>query len=102
MNPAFIYKILPRTEWETAKKQGAFRGCGIDLTDGFIHLSSADQYASTLQLHFANQTDLIRVAVDGERLGDALKWEESRGGELFPHVYGEIPMSAVVSAAQIN
>ena len=101
MNPDFVYKIMPRSEWELTKKSGAFRGCGIDLTDGFIHLSSADQYAKTLELYFAGQTDLVRVAVNGKTLGDSLKWEASRGGDLFPHVYGEIPTSAIVSVEPI-
>ena len=85
-----IYKILPRAEWEAAFAAGAFRGSAVDLKDGFIHFSAEDQWRETLEKHFAGQTDLVLVAVEVERLGEALKWEVSRGGALFPHLYGPL------------
>ncbi|OYP37983.1 DUF952 domain-containing protein [Rhodopirellula sp. MGV] len=92
-----IYKIVPTSEWETAEQGGAFSGCGIDIDDGFIHLSAAPQVAGTLNRYFAGQTGLLLVSVDTQALGKTLRWEPSRDGELFPHVYGEIPMAAVVA-----
>ncbi|MEO1615243.1 MAG: DUF952 domain-containing protein [Planctomycetota bacterium] len=90
-----VYKILPRTVWTNAIEQGEFAGHGIDLEDGFIHLSSAQQVRETARLHFAGQTDLLLIEVDAEQLGESLTWESSRAGDLFPHVYGVIPMAAV-------
>src|ERR1019366_10723829 len=72
-----------------------FRGAGVDLSDGFIHFSTLSQAPATAARHYAGQGDLLLVAVDATRPGDALKWEGSRGGELFPHFYGELPLSAV-------
>ena len=92
-----IYKILPRAEWEAAVAAGVFEGAGIDRKDGFIHFSSAEQLPETLRLHFAGQTDLVIVGVETESLGDRLKWEPSRGGTLFPHLYSPLPTSLAVS-----
>lgn len=85
-----IYKIVPRTMWEDAVRDGVFAGSEHDLRDGFIHFSSARQAAETARKHFADQNDLLLVAVEPEALGDGLKWEPSRGGELFPHLYGPL------------
>jgi uncharacterized protein (DUF952 family) len=85
-----IYKILSATEWREAEHAGAFRGAGIDLSDGYIHFSTLEQTAETAAKHFAGQHDLVVVAVDAEKLGDKLKWERSRGGALFPHLYGPL------------
>lgn len=85
-----IFKILSTAEWRAAESAGAFRGAGIDLADGFIHFSTAEQAAETAAKHFAGKGDLVLVAVDAERLGAALKWEVSRGGALFPHLYGAL------------
>lgn len=85
-----IYKILSGAEWREAERAGAFRGAGIDLRDGYIHFSTPEQAAETAAKHFAGQRDLVVVAVDAERLGDQLKWEVSRGGALFPHLYGTL------------
>ncbi len=74
---------------------GEYRGSAVDERDGFIHFSTAEQVAETAAKHFAGQTDLILVAVDGDALGGELKWEPSRGGDLFPHLYGPLPLSAV-------
>jgi uncharacterized protein (DUF952 family) len=96
-----IYKIVPAALWSDAKQAGFFRGSDVDLRDGFIHLSSAAQVEETAAKHFAGQSDLLLVAVDGDRLGAALKWEPSRGGALFPHLYGDLPLSAVTSVVPL-
>ena len=92
-----VYKILARSEWTAAEVAGAYLGSGLDRTDGFIHLSSEGQVAETLRLHFAGQADLVVVGFESEALGAALKWEPSRGGALFPHVYGPLPAVLAVS-----
>ena len=92
-----IYKICPRTEWETAQAAGQFSGSGIDLADGYIHFSTVAQAAETARLHFSGQAGLVLVAVDTSMLGDALKWEASRGGNLFPHLYGALSLDAVTA-----
>ncbi len=96
-----IYKILPRSEWSDAEAKGVFEGSGIDLADGYIHFSDAAQAGETLRLHFAGRTGLVRVAVESEALGDALKWEPSRGGQLFPHLYGVLPVNLAASVDPI-
>ena len=101
MEPQLLYKIVPKSEWIAAKSRGTFGGCGIDLSDGFIHLSSADQFDETLDKHFAGQTNLMRLSIDADLLGETLRWETSRGGALFPHVYGDIPLTAIASAEPI-
>jgi uncharacterized protein (DUF952 family) len=88
-----IYKIVAEPVWRAAGP--VFRGAGVDLSDGFIHFSTSGQAPATAARHYAGQRDLLLVAVDAARLGDALRWEVSRGGELFPHLYGELPLSAV-------
>ena len=90
-----IYKICEREAWRVAESDGAFRGSDVDLRDGFIHFSTAAQVAETAAKHFAKQTGLMLVAVDGDALGPALKWERSRGNDLFPHLYTPLPLSAV-------
>jgi uncharacterized protein (DUF952 family) len=92
---ATIYKICERTAWQDAERLGLYRGSAVDLRDGFIHFSAAGQVGETAAKHFAGQTDLMLVAVNGEVLGPTLKWETSRGGALFPHLYAALPMSAV-------
>lgn len=91
-----IYKICPKSLWDDAESAGEFAGSGIDLTDGYIHFSTAEQVPETARLYFSNTPGLVIVAIDGAPLGEALKWEESRGGQLFPHLYGPLPMSAVL------
>jgi uncharacterized protein (DUF952 family) len=91
-----IYKILPAALWHAAERQGVFRGSPVDMQDGFIHLSSADQAVETCAKHFAGERDLVLLFVDAARLGDRLKWEPSRGGALFPHLYGELELDAVI------
>jgi uncharacterized protein (DUF952 family) len=90
-----IYKICQRAEWRAAEADGKFLGSALDTRDGFIHFSSAAQVAETAAKHFAKQTDLMLVAVDGDMLGAALKWERSRNDDLFPHLYGPLPLTAV-------
>ena len=96
-----IYKILPREEWEQAKADGRFGGSAVDVADGYIHFSTAGQAAETLAKHFAGRTNLMLLAVEAEALGPALKWEPSRGGALFPHLYGSLPVEAVAEASVI-
>ena len=90
-----IYKICPRILWHEAESEGVFHGAAIDLTDGFIHFSTAGQVAETAAKHFAGMDDLVLVAVEADRLGEALKYEVSRGGALFPHLYGPLALDAV-------
>ncbi len=85
-----IYKITPRDEWAAAEAKGKFEGASVDLADGFIHFSTADQVAETAAKHFRGAADLLLVAVETAPLGGALKWEASRGGALFPHLYGTL------------
>ncbi len=91
-----VYKIVTRAAWRTAERAGAFRGAGVDLVDGYIHFSTADQAAETAARHFAGQDDLLLVAVSAEALGPALRYEPARNGALFPHLHGELPLSAVI------
>ena len=90
-----IYKICERGLWQAAEAERAFRGSADDVRDGFIHFSAADQLAGTAAKHFANQANLVLVAVDTEQLGAHLKWEPSRDGALFPHLYAPLPLEAV-------
>jgi uncharacterized protein (DUF952 family) len=92
-----IYKISPRQAWDNAGKTGIFTGAPVDIADGYIHFSAANQVRETAEKYFRDQPDLILAAIDASVLGDALKWEPSRGGDLFPHLYGPLPMGAVVS-----
>lgn len=93
-----IYKIVSSALWAEAERAGAFKGAGIDLNDGYIHFSTREQVEETAARHFAGQTGLMLVAVDADRLGVGLKWEPSRGGALFPHLYGELALGAVLWA----
>lgn len=90
-----IYKILPRAEWGAARKTGRFAGSPVDLSDGFIHFSTAEQAQETAARHFSGQGDLVVLEIESEDLGPALKWEPSRGGALFPHLYGPLETSLV-------
>jgi uncharacterized protein (DUF952 family) len=91
-----IYKICPLPVWREAERTGVFAGAPVDLADGFIHLSTEAQVRETAAKHFAGQRELALVAVGAEALGDALHWEPSRGGALFPHLYGKLPLPVVV------
>jgi uncharacterized protein (DUF952 family) len=93
-----IYKICERALWEEWQRSGIFPGSGADLRDGFVHFSTAAQVRDTAARHFAGAANLMLVAVDAAVLKGALKWEASRGGELFPHLYGALPLTAVIWA----
>jgi uncharacterized protein (DUF952 family) len=92
---ATIYKICDAALWREAERAGVFDGAPVDRADGYIHFSTAGQVAETAARHFARQADLVLVAVDAATLGSALRHEPSRGGALFPHLYGTLPLSAV-------
>jgi uncharacterized protein (DUF952 family) len=92
---ATIYKICELAQWRAAEAARQFRGSAVDARDGFIHFSTAGQLAETASKHFAKASDLMLVAVDSAALGAALKWECSRGGDLFPHLYAALPLKAV-------
>ena len=92
-----IFKILARAAWEEALEAGVYRGSAVDAADGFIHFSTAAQAQETARRHFAGQTDLVVLAVDADALGTTLKWEPSRGGELFPHLYGTLAPEQVIA-----
>ncbi|MEF3046389.1 DUF952 domain-containing protein [Pseudotabrizicola sp. L79] len=91
-----IYKILRRPEWDAFKAAGETAGAPVDLADGFIHFSTAAQVAETAAKWFGTESDLVLVAFNSTKLGDALKWEPSRGGALFPHLYRKLLLSEVV------
>ena len=93
---AIIYKISPAGLWREAEGAGVFTGAPVDRADGFIHFSTAEQVRETAARHFAGEADLVLVAVDAAALGAALRYEPSRGGALFPHLYGTLPLSAVL------
>ncbi len=92
-----IYKILRRDEWRAAQEAGVFKGSGIDLRDGYIHFSTGEQAQETARLHFRGASDLVVLEIEAEKLGAALVWEPSRGGALFPHLYGTLPADHVVA-----
>ena len=89
------YKILTADQWTQFQVKGIFAGAPVDLADGYIHMSTADQLEESLAKHFAGQTGLVIATIDLTDLGDGLKWEASRGGALFPHFYGSLPMATV-------
>ncbi|WP_314375607.1 DUF952 domain-containing protein [Sphingomonas paucimobilis] len=95
--PTTAYKVLTAEQMAALEQEGVFRGAPVDIADGYIHLSTAAQLTETVDKHFANQTDLHIAAVDLEAMGEAVKWEESRGGQLFPHLYAPLPLTAVVA-----
>jgi uncharacterized protein (DUF952 family) len=92
-----VYKICPAAALQEASGRGRFEGSADDARDGFIHLSAGHQVAGTLAKYFAGQRDLVLLAVDPGRLGERLRWEKSRGGELFPHLYGPLDLDHVIS-----
>jgi uncharacterized protein (DUF952 family) len=96
-----IYKICDASAWREAERQGVFRGSADDLRDGFIHFSTPTQVAGTAQKHFAGQTGLFLIEIDADSLGNALRWERSRGDELFPHLYGELDLGAVTAVLDL-
>jgi uncharacterized protein (DUF952 family) len=102
LDPHLVYKVCPATEWRDAVAAGAYRGSAVDRRDRFIHVSTGAQLEETLRLHFAGQRDLVLVAIDPQALGATLRWEPSRGGQLFPHLYGELPVALALSVQVIE
>lgn len=100
--PEYIYKIATREQWDEALSSGVFVGAPIDLQDGYIHFSTAEQAYETAAKHFYGQKDLKLLKVATASLGDALKWEVSRGGDLFPHLYAKFSTSDVVSVIELR
>lgn len=95
--PEVAYKVLTMAQMMELEREGVFAGAPIDLADGYIHLSTSAQLTETVDKHFAGQEDLQLVAVDLAVLGDAVKWEESRGGQMFPHIYAALPLLAAIA-----
>lgn len=95
MNRNIIYHICQREEWQAAEAAGAYGGSSQDQADGFIHFSDGAQVVASAAKHRTGQTGLVLLSVDPDAVGTALKWEPSRGGALFPHLYGVLPLSAV-------
>lgn len=95
MTDLFAYMVLTADQFDQFKGEGVFKGAPVDLADGYIHMSTRDQAAETVAKHFAGQDRLVMLMIDLAPFGDAVKWEVSRGGALFPHLYGDLPMSAV-------
>ena len=98
--PCNAFKVLTAEQWAQFKRDGAFLGAPVDLADGFIHMSTAEQLDETLIKHFHGQTDLIVAEIRLADFGNDLKWEVSRGGAHFPHLYAALPLAAVVAVAQ--
>jgi uncharacterized protein (DUF952 family) len=97
-----IYKLLTRPEWLAASDAGVFTGAAVDVADGFIHFSTAAQAAETGRKYFSGVENLVAVAFEAEALGEGLKWEPSRGGDLFPHLYGPLPTGLAVEAMPVE
>jgi len=95
--PQTAYKVLTAEEMAALERDGTFAGAPVDVADGYIHLSTADQLTATVDKHFAGRSDLHVAAVDLGSFGESLKWEESRGGELFPHLYGPLLLETVIA-----
>jgi hypothetical protein len=96
-----VYKLLTRAEWRAAEAQGVFEGSAVDLADGFIHFSTAAQAPETGRRYFAGVVDLVIVGFEAQALGEGLKWEPSRGGDLFPHLYGPLPTALAVEVRDV-
>lgn len=97
-----IYKILRSAEWQDLCDNGQSQGAPIDVSDGFIHFSTAAQVRETAAKHFAGEDGLILATLDADALGDALKWEESRGGDLFPHLYAPLRRADIIAHTALN
>ena len=97
-----IYKLFRGPEWQELQRAGTTRGAPIDIEDGYIHFSTASQVAETARRYFQGVDGLMLISVEAEGLGDALKWEPSRGGDLFPHLYRELRLSDVASAVELR
>ena len=96
------FKILTAEQWAQFEADGVFTGAPVDHADGYIHLSTADQLQGTLDKYFEGQSNLVIAEINLVMLNSSLKWEEARGGALFPHIYGDLPMAAVIAHRQAN
>ena len=92
------FKIISTDDWAAFQSAGRYAGSAVDLADGYIHMSTAEQVAVTARKHYAGRDDLMLLTVDLDALGEALTWELSRGGDLFPHLYADLPLSAVTAS----
>jgi len=101
-HPPVAYKVLTDAQMAQFRAAGVFTGAPVDVADGYIHLSTAAQLTETVDKHFAGQTGLWVAAVDLASLGEAVRWEPSRGGHLFPHLYAPLPMAAVAASAPLT
>jgi len=102
MSDRIAYKVMSAAELQQMRRDGVFHGSPADIADGYIHLSCGSQVAATLDKHFSGVDGLVLAAVDLSALGDTVRWEPSRGGQLFPHIYGLLPVGAVVSVAPLE
>ena len=102
MRATTAYKVLTAEQMAALEHDGSFAGAPVDLADGYIHLSTVGQLTETVDKHFAGQEQLHVAAVDLEALGEAIRWEESRGGQLFPHLYGTLPLEAVIAYSPLE
>lgn len=100
--PLVAWKILSVADWKLLLAEGRYEGSAVDLADGYIHLSAADQLEATASKHYAGLTDLMLVEVDLSAIADDVVWEPSRGGALFPHIYGVLPLSATRKATEFS
>lgn len=96
-----VYKILPKSDWRAAEAAGVYRGAPVDLADGFIHFSTTSQVRETAAKHFTGLADLVLIGFSAEALGPALKWEPSRGGALFPHLYATLDPALAIETADL-
>ncbi|HUB48140.1 MAG TPA: DUF952 domain-containing protein [Acetobacteraceae bacterium] len=102
MTERIAYKVMTDAEFARMRREQVFRGSAADLADGFIHMSTAAQLTVTVDKHFHGQTELVVAAIDLSQLGGTVRWEPSRGGDLFPHCYGVLPIAAVVAAGPLE
>lgn len=102
MTPATAFKVLTGEQMTALEKDGSFAGAPVDLADGYVHLSTFDQLTETVDKHFAGQDDLHVAEVDLAALGDAVRWEPSRGGQLFPHLYAPLTLDVVVAYGPLH
>jgi len=97
-HPSEAFKVIDAAEWALAEAAGSYGGSAVDLADGYIHLSAEDQLAETVSKHYAGRGNLLLLTVDLTVLGETIVWEPSRGGALFPHIYGPLPVAAVTAS----
>ncbi|WP_343520229.1 DUF952 domain-containing protein [Sphingomonas sp.] len=102
MHPTTAYKVLTAAQMHALEHDGSFAGAPVDLADGYVHMSTRDQLTETVDKHFAGQDELWVAAVDLEALGEAVKWEVSRGGAEFPHLYAPLPLDAVIAYSPLE